>query len=107
LEKYLEERIRQEFPDLEFETNCRSVIDYELDFYFPTLKLAVEVNGPIHYRPIYSQEKFLRRQEIDRQKITMCATQEIKLVVIPNLASKFSYEFGNNIFTEFVKLVGR
>lgn len=101
LEKYLEERIRQEFPDLEFETNCRSVIDYELDFYFPSLKLAVEVNGPIHYKPIYSQDKFERIQEIDREKVRMCEELGIQLVIIPNL-NDFKVQLGYEYFNLLV-----
>lgn len=101
LEKYLEERIRQEFPDLEFETNCRSVIDYELDFYFPTLNIAVEVNGPTHYRPVYSQEKFQRIQEIDRQKLKLCEEQGIRLVVVTNLLN-FTIQLGSDCFSSLV-----
>lgn len=96
LEKYLEERIRQEFPDIEFETNCRSVIGYELDFYFPTLKLAVEVNGPIHYQPIYSDVRFERTKAIDIEKQNQCVSCGVTLVVVPNL-KPFSPALGERV----------
>ena len=102
LEKYLEEKIRKEFPALQFEANCRSVIDYELDFYFPTLKFAIEVNGITHYRPVYSEARFKRTKEIDAEKKLRCSELGITLYVIPNTIHAFTAEFGDITWSEML-----
>ena len=38
--------------------NNSTTISSELDFYFPQLKLAIEINGIVHYEPIYGSNKF-------------------------------------------------
>ena len=46
-----------EYSDLTFSCNQKEIIGSELDFYFPTLKLAIQINGPLHYYPIYGKKK--------------------------------------------------
>ena len=50
--------------------------------YFPKLKLAFELNGPFHYRPIYGKEKFNRIKQMDEQKKAICKSKGIDLVII-------------------------
>ena len=82
LECYLEQQLKLNFPSLSFLCNAKEPIGAELDFYFPELKLAVELNGILHYQPIYSSEKFKRIQEIDREKAKKCSLAGIKLCII-------------------------
>ena len=48
----------------------KSVINSELDFYFPNLKLAIEINGPLHYKPIYGKDKLIQIQNNNRDRDT-------------------------------------
>ena len=89
LEQYLEAELRSLYPNLKIIVNSKKEIDSELDFYFPELKFAVELNGPTHYEPIYGQEKFERITLNDRQKIIKCFQKGIELLVID--VSKVSY----------------
>ena len=82
LECYLEQQLRLKFPHLNFLCNAREPIGAELDFYFPELKLAVEINGFLHYQPIYGSEKLGRIQEIDREKAYKCGQASIELYII-------------------------
>lgn len=82
LEKFLEQRLRQSFTKLDVQCNTTDPIGIELDFYFPELRLAIELNGIIHYKPIYGREKFERIQIKDRQKISRCLANGIELNVI-------------------------
>ena len=73
--------------------NTKTPIGAELDFYFPELKIAVELNGIVHYQPIYGYKKLERVQEIDRGKILKCRMAGIKLIIIdvsnePHLTQK-------------------
>ena len=79
LEVFIEERLRQEFPQIKLQCNTHDAIDTELDLYFPELRLAIELNGIFHYKPIYGEEKLKRIQEIDKQKLRRCMKAGIKL----------------------------
>jgi hypothetical protein len=82
LEYYLERELRLNFPFLNFDCNKNKPIGSELDFYFPELKLAIELNGILHYQPIYGSEKLNKIQLIDKIKADECLKAGIKLHII-------------------------
>jgi len=82
LERHLEQQLKLNFPNLNFSCNTKIPIGAELDFYFPELKLAIEINGFLHYQPVYGLEKLKRIQEIDREKADKCRQTSIKLCII-------------------------
>lgn len=82
LEIYLEAMIKKEFPNLNLVCNNRQLLGFELDFYFPDLKFAIELNGIVHYEPIYGSDKLTRVQDNDKQKMIRCYEQGIELMVI-------------------------
>jgi len=84
LECYLEQQLKLNFPPLDFSCNTNKTIGLELDFYFPELLLAIELNGILHYQPIYGLEKLNRIQELDKLKADRCAQAGIKLRVVDN-----------------------
>ncbi len=44
--------------------------------------MSIEINGFLHYQPIYGSEKLERIQEIDREKAYKCGQASIKLYII-------------------------
>jgi hypothetical protein len=82
LELYIEEVLSKQFNSEEVWFNDKKTIGSELDIYFPKLKLAFELNGPFHYRPIYGEKKFNRIKKMDEQKKSLCKTKGIELVSI-------------------------
>ena len=112
LEAYLEEQIRLEYPNLEMICNGKAAIGSELDFYFPQLKLAIELNGIFHYEPIYGQDKLEKIQKNDKQKMRRCLEEGIEFCTVDS--SSCSYLSKNNkakylnIFKRILKpLLGR
>lgn len=81
IEVFLEREIKTSLPHIKFITNDRS-LGYELDFYFPDLRFAIELNGIFHYEPIYSNEQFIRIQNADKQKATLCREAGIELCIL-------------------------
>jgi len=78
VEKELEKLIKP--LKLRYERNDRKVIGpLELDFYFQDILFAVEVNGSLHYKPIYGEETLARQKVRDRRKKLMCKKLGIKL----------------------------
>jgi hypothetical protein len=69
-EDYLCKLMRQDFPDLTLVQNDRSLLPsgLEIDIFIPSLKLAIELNGPIHYYPLFGESKLKKIQAADVQK---------------------------------------
>lgn len=82
LEQYIEQQLRTDFPNLALVCNGKEAIGSELDFYFPDLRLAIELNGIFHYEPIYGDDKLERIQANDQQKSIACYNAGIELCVI-------------------------
>lgn len=82
LEKWLEGQLLAAFPDMQIHFNRKDIIDSELDIYIPNLKLAFEINGIYHYRPIHGQKKFEKILKNDHHKIQSCIKRNIELHII-------------------------
>lgn len=89
LEIYLEEYIRKTFPQIELFCNNKESINSELDFYFPSLKFAIELNGIVHYEPIYGVDKFEKIQNNDKRKAIACYEKGIELAIIDTSNCKY------------------
>jgi hypothetical protein len=81
LEIAIEEHFKIVFPFMYIRYN-KTDIGYELDICVPCLELAIELNGPHHYKAIFGEEKLLKTQETDRKKVVKCKELGIKLFVI-------------------------
>lgn len=70
--------ITTDFPNLEIIENDRKILDgLELDVYIPSKNVAIELNGPCHYIPIFGEKELFRTQSKDIiKKIRM---QEMKI----------------------------
>ncbi len=78
----------KEFPDLNILANDKTMLDgLEADIAIPTLKLAIEWNGIVHFKPIYGQTKLDKIQDKDAEKLKIASDKNINLIVIPDLVS--------------------
>ena len=78
----------QEFPNLDILSSDKTMLDgYEADIAIPSLKLAIEWNGIVHFKPIYSQTKLDKIQTRDAEKLEIASNKDINLIVIPDLVS--------------------
>lgn len=71
---------------------------YELDIYIPNLKLAFEINGIFHYKPIFGQDKLNNIIRKDVLKNKLCKENGITLITIKDTSHKFSSKYGDIIF---------
>lgn len=79
LEKWIQAMLIAKYPNIEFRFNRCDTIKSELDIFVPALKLAFELNGVVHYRPIYGSKKFNQIQANDRKKCILCQSNGINL----------------------------
>lgn len=110
LEIFIESKIRFYYPFLELKICDRLQLNgLELDFYFPDLKLAIEINGIAHYKPIYTFEQFEKIQSKDILKTQLCLRNNIHLLVIKSLVrfskSNSDHIWNNEIFPILSKFV--
>lgn len=89
LEIFIENNLKLDFPTLDLLFNDKTAIESEIDVFCPSLRLAVEINGIIHYEPIYGDKVYNRTINRDKQKILICAEKGIELIIINS--SKQSY----------------
>jgi hypothetical protein len=104
LEIYIEEKIKNEFPNLNFRTNAKD-IGYELDFYFPDKAFAIEINGIYHYKPIHGEEKLLRIKHNDQLKILLCEKMNIKLIIFKDESGNFSQKIALNNWIKIKEII--
>lgn len=105
LERYIEEQIKSAYPDLECLYNDKTIIESELDFYFPALKLAIELNGLFHYEPIYGQDKLEKIKDNDNQKMILCYQQGIELCVIDSSSCQYLNQKQKDKYWQIVNLI--
>lgn len=87
-ERVVEKAIHQEFPNLEIRCNDRIILDgRELDFYIPSLRMAIEWNGIFHQKVIRNQNQFEKIQLSDKEKRDKCDELNIKLIVVNDWTS--------------------
>lgn len=81
-ENWIENELTKTYPNLEVKYNLIGDIEAELDIYIPSLKLAVEINGVFHYKPIYGESKFVKIQTSDKRKASLCSENNIDLLIV-------------------------
>jgi len=93
LEAHLEEELTRLYPDLTILFNDNDVIGSELDIYFPSLRLAFEINGIYHYEPIHGQKKLDSIVINDSHKFRDCRENNVSLCIIDTShQSRFTVE---------------
>lgn len=72
-----------DFPTLNVLANDRETLDgLEIDLYIPSANLAIELNGPVHYMPIYGDERLEQVQMKDARKHLELHQRGIRLLVL-------------------------
>lgn len=98
LELWLQEKLNQQFQNLEILYNQNNTINNELDIYIPTLRLAFELNGIFHYKPIYGKQCLENQKRIDLLKQEKCLNNGIKLIIIDTSSQTYFHEKTSHIY---------
>ncbi len=72
----------------------------QIDIFLPTIGVAIEVDGPTHFEPIFGQDKLEKIQKSDRQKtglILSCGYYFIRIKHIKKLSHRFQRDTLNKI----------
>jgi hypothetical protein len=82
LEVWIEEQLNILYPNLTIHYCRRDTIGMELDIYIPSIKIAFELNGPTHYKPIYGEATFKAVKGRDKKRKSLCRQNSIKLIEV-------------------------
>lgn len=74
---------------------------YELDLYLPAYKIAIEINGIFHYKPIYGQDKLDKTQFTDRMKLELCNNLGIDLIVF-DISNFKAFKYSKHLCDTFI-----
>lgn len=88
-EKYIQAKLLEKYPMIEFMFNRKDTIKSELDIYIPEFKLAFELNGIFHYEPIFGEENLKYVENNDKRKFQACLENNIELCIVD--ISKLKY----------------
>lgn len=69
-------------PKYSIISNDRKTIGLELDIYFPEIRVAIEVNGPVHRELIFNKKTLNLVKRNDVKKNRLCIDNNILLITI-------------------------
>lgn len=91
IEKYFVTQLRLKYPELNIIENDRTVFDgLEIDIWIPSLRLAIECNGPCHYKPIFGDKGLVKTQQNDKKKELLSIKADIRLFII-DVSNQYCY----------------
>jgi len=104
-EKILFDIIKTDFPNLNVLENNRSTIPggLELDLYIPEKTIAIELNGPCHFIPLFGENELKHTQNKDLIKIKYCQENNIKFFVINIMGLRNQKETLTNVYLNQLK----
>lgn len=104
LEKFIQENLAKDFPELEIIYNQKEAISSELDIFIPKFLTAIEISGIYHFEPIYGTKTLQKIQKNDNKKVQECLKQSIQLFVIDTRkATRKTFDKYYQIVFEIIK----
>lgn len=104
LEVFISHMIDKNFPDLKYIPNDRVLLEgFEIDLYFPELKIGIECSGPHHYENIYGGDGLKKIQLRDKMKRGLAHKKgiEIKTIKANTTISRTDKTKSLNYFKQF------
>lgn len=107
MELYLEEKLKLIYGESVKFTE-RDISNYEFDIWFPNNKIAIEINGICHYKPIYGEEKYQKILEKDKFKRNFCKENEIEFLAIDiSKIQQFKEQLGDSVLVEILEFIDK
>jgi len=76
----------------------------QVDLYLPDLMVAIEVDGPSHFKPVWGMENLLKNQKSDHQKTGLILSEGLALVRIKQ-TKKLSQRYMRNTLSKLLSLL--
>lgn len=77
----------------------------EIDIFLPELSVAIEVDGPSHFLPIWGEDKLLKNIEADQEKAGLITSQGLVLIRLKYLTKNISNKTMRTAWTQVHKVI--
>lgn len=77
----------------------------ELDLFIPSIKTAIEIDGPSHFFPIWGEEALQKTIASDNEKNGLLLSNGYKIIRIKNLAKKLSQKRKRDILDMVLSII--
>jgi very-short-patch-repair endonuclease len=103
LEKYLLDRLLKDGYRVDFHKE-QSLLNtrLQIDLFLPTLNIAIEVDGPSHFKPVWGQDNLKRNKGYDNKKTGLILGKGLVLIRIKQ-TKDFSKARADSIYTQLQK----
>jgi very-short-patch-repair endonuclease len=75
---------------------------FHIDIYVPECQTAIEIDGPMHYEPLYGEEKLMKRQAADSVKTGLILSSNLALLRV-KLEKRESQKYFRDIAEKVVE----
>jgi very-short-patch-repair endonuclease len=104
LEKFVCEALEEKGYKVLFHKQGLIVNDnLELDLFVPSVKTAIEIDGPSHYEPIWGEEKFKKTMQADQDKNSLLLKAGYSIVRIKNTRKNNTQKFRRELMEKLVE----
>ena len=79
---------------------------FHIDLYIPSHRTAIEIDGPVHFEPIFGQEKLMNRQAADLSKNGLILSEGLVLIRV-KLDRRMSQRYLRTIRTQIMNILNR
>lgn len=77
----------------------------EVDVYCPHSKVAIEIDGPAHYQPIWGHDALARHQKADAEKNGILLLNGFHVIRVKNLVNRVSDIHKRNLLDNILKII--
>jgi len=108
VEKYLREGLTNAGYDVEYHvTGIVPNQNLEIDLLLPSLSIAIEVDGPSHFLPIWGEASLLKNIQSDLQKTGLLLFQGMVVIRVKQLSNNVSTLLKRKLLAAVLEAVGK
>jgi very-short-patch-repair endonuclease len=105
LEKYLCDQLLREGYEVDYHTKHRLANELlHIDLLLPTLRIAIEVDGPSHFQPVWGEDNLQKTLKTDNQKNGLILGQGLCLIRIRHSKSP-SWSTQRKIWNKLLSII--
>lgn len=104
IEKMLLDKLQEDGYTVLFHTKqLMAGTELELDFYFPALKVVLEIDGPAHFFPIWGETALQKKIKSDTQKSGLILSQGMVLLRVKYMSKNTSKLLTNRLYKQLAE----
>lgn len=77
----------------------------EVDIYLPNEKIAIEIDGPSHYYPMWGEERLQKTQKADKEKNGHLVMGGYSIVRLKHLTKTLSAHYKRTVLKQLIELI--